>query len=34
MEIGPVEYAIVGFPGDKFKGEIVPELVDLVAKGT
>ncbi len=34
MEIGPVEYAIVGFPGNKFKGEIVPELADLVAKGT
>jgi hypothetical protein len=34
MEIGPVEYVIVGFPGNKFKGEIVPELADLVAKGT
>src|SRR3712207_4959204 len=34
MEIGPIEYAIVGFPGNRFKGEIVPELADLVAKGT
>ena len=34
MAIGPVEYVIVGFPGNKFKGEIVPELAALVASGT
>jgi hypothetical protein len=34
MTIGPVEYMIVGFPGNKFNGEIAPELVDLVESGT
>ncbi len=33
MSIGPVEYAIVGFPGNKFNGEIVPALEDLVDSG-
>src|SRR3954453_14479443 len=26
MSIGPVEYMIVAFPGNEFKGEILPEL--------
>jgi hypothetical protein len=34
MTIGPVEYIIVGFPGNKFTGEIAPELVALVESGT
>ena len=34
MTIGPVEYIIVGFPGNKFTGEIAPELVNLVESGT
>lgn len=34
MTIGPVEYIIVGFPGNKFTGEIAPELIDLVESGT
>ena len=34
MAIGPVEYIIVGFPGNNFSGEIVPELVALVESGT
>ncbi len=34
MTIGPVEYLIVGFPDNKFSGEIVPELVKLVESGT
>ena len=34
MTIGPVEYIIVGFPGNKFSGEIAPELVALVESGT
>jgi hypothetical protein len=34
MTSGPVEYIIVGFPGNKFTGEIAPELIDLVASGT
>jgi hypothetical protein len=33
-EIGPVDYMIVGFPGNKFKGEIAPALADLVDAGT
>jgi len=34
MTIGPVEYIIVGFPGNKFNGKIAPALVDLVQSGT
>jgi hypothetical protein len=33
-EIGPVEYMVVGFPGNKFRGEIAPALADLVEAGT
>lgn len=34
MSIGPVEYLIVAFPGNQFKGEIIPALADLVETGT
>jgi hypothetical protein len=34
MAIGPIEYIIVGFPGNEFTGEIAPELVALVESGT
>jgi hypothetical protein len=34
MTIGPVEYIVVGFPGNKFSGEIAPELIALVESGT
>ena len=34
MSIGPVEYLIVAFPGNQFKGEIVPALAELVEAGT
>ena len=34
MSIGPVEYMIVAFPGNRFKGEIVPALAELVESGT
>ena len=34
MSIGPIEYIILGFPGNKFKGEIVPALAELVENGT
>ncbi len=34
MTIGPVEYIIVGFPGNQFTGEIAPELIALVESGT
>ncbi len=27
--LGPVDYLLVGFPGNKFTGKIVPELTDL-----
>jgi uncharacterized membrane protein len=34
MAIGPVEYIIIGFPENQFKGEIVPALAELVESGT
>jgi Family of unknown function (DUF6325) len=33
-EVGPVEYMIVAFPGNRFKGEIAPALSDLVEAET
>jgi hypothetical protein len=33
-EIGPVDYMIVGFPGNQFKGEIAPAIAELVDAGT
>ena len=33
-EIGPVDYAVIAFPGSQFEGEIVPALTDLVDAGT
>ncbi len=30
MVVGPVEYIIVGFPGNKFNGRIAPELAKLI----
>ena len=33
-EIGPVDYMIVGFPGNEFRGEIAPAIADLVEAGT
>jgi uncharacterized membrane protein len=32
-EIGPVDYAIIAFPGNKFRGEVAPALADLVDAG-
>jgi hypothetical protein len=34
MTIGPVEYIILAFPGNKFSGEIVPALDELTESGT
>lgn len=34
MPIGPVEYLIVRFPGNKFNGDIAPALAKLVADDT
>ena len=33
-EIGPVDYAIIAFPGNKFRGEIAPAIADLIEDGT
>lgn len=33
-EIGPVDYAIIGFPGNRFRGEIGPAISELVDAGT
>jgi hypothetical protein len=33
-EIGPVDYAVIAFPGNQFKGEIAPAIADLVENGT
>jgi hypothetical protein len=33
-EIGPVEYLVVAFPGNQFKGEIAPALARLVESDT
>jgi hypothetical protein len=34
MSIGPVDYMIVAFPGNQFKGEIIPALKELTDSGT
>jgi hypothetical protein len=33
MSHGPVQYFVFAFPGNQFKGEIVPALADVVSKG-
>ena len=33
-EIGPVDYAIIAFPGNRFRGEIGPAIAELVDNGT
>lgn len=33
-EIGPVDCAVIVFPGNRFKGEIAPAIADLVQAGT
>jgi uncharacterized membrane protein len=30
VDIGPVEYVVIAFPGNRFKGEIVPAIAELV----
>jgi hypothetical protein len=34
MTIGPVEYLVLGFPGNQFTGAIAPALADLSTNGT
>jgi hypothetical protein len=33
-EIGPVDLAVIAFPGNKFRGEIAPAIAELVDAGT
>ncbi len=32
-EFGPIDYAIFEFPGNRFNGEIAPNIVDLTDRG-
>ena len=34
MALGPVEYAVIAFPGNRFNGDVVPALSELVESGT
>jgi hypothetical protein len=34
VSLGPVEYIAIAFPGNKFSGEIIPAIKDLVDNGT
>ncbi|MFM2077043.1 MAG: hypothetical protein RJA49_933 [Actinomycetota bacterium] len=34
MAIGPVEYIVIQFPGNQFKGEIIPALAELIDSKT
>jgi uncharacterized membrane protein len=34
MSVGPVELVVVAFPGNQFKGEIIPAIQELVDAGT
>ena len=34
MDIGPVEYVVIEFPGNQFNGEVAPALARLVDSGT
>jgi hypothetical protein len=34
MEFGPVDIAIIDFPGNKFNGKVAPAILDLVESGT
>jgi Family of unknown function (DUF6325) len=33
-EIGPVDYAVIAFPGNQFEGDIAPAIGELVDAGT
>jgi uncharacterized membrane protein len=33
-DVGPVEFMVVAFPGNKFTGEITPALKELINSGT
>jgi hypothetical protein len=33
MELGPVEYAVIAFPGGEMSGVLVPAIGDLIRRG-
>jgi len=33
MALGPIDFLALEFPGNKFKGEIIPDLLELVEAG-
>jgi uncharacterized membrane protein len=33
MTLGPIDFIALEFPGNRFKGEILPDLLELVDKG-
>jgi len=33
MTVGPLDYLVVGFPGNQFKGEIAPAINEARQKG-
>lgn len=34
MALGPVEYVVISFPGNRFSGQIAPQIANLVKSGT
>jgi hypothetical protein len=34
VDLGPVEYLVMTFPGDHFNDDVVPEISSLVDQGT
>jgi len=34
LNVGPIELAVIEFPGSNFQGDIVPAIVDLIDAGT
>ena len=34
MGVGPIDIVIIGFPGNKFSGQIAPAVLELVQTGT
>ncbi|MFO7591546.1 MAG: DUF6325 family protein [Acidimicrobiia bacterium] len=34
VNLGPIDYLLVEFPGSRFNGEVLPALIDLVDRGT
>jgi uncharacterized membrane protein len=34
MGVGPIDVVIIGFPGNKFSGQIAPAVMELVESGT